>query len=91
MSVITIHEAKTHLSQLIQRALDGEEIIIAKRDQPLVRLEVIREKKPERSFGGLKHLVVRMDDRFDDELADFSEYAPASAKVAETPSPYRTK
>jgi len=91
MSIITIHEAKTHLSQLIQRALDGEEIIIAKRDQPLVRLEVIRDKKPERRFGGLKHLLIRMDDSFDDPLEDFEEYGPPSTKVAESPTPYRTK
>ncbi|RYD36946.1 MAG: type II toxin-antitoxin system Phd/YefM family antitoxin [Verrucomicrobiaceae bacterium] len=76
MSVVTIHEAKTHLSKLIQRALAGEEIIIAKRDEPLVRLEVIQEKKPERTIGGLKGIILRMDDSFDDELEDFREYRP---------------
>lgn len=88
MSIITIHEAKTHLSKLIQRALDGEEIIIAKRDQPLVRLEVIREEAPKRRFGGLKHLLIRMDDSFDDPLEDFADYGPLPSKVAETPPPY---
>lgn len=71
MSVITIHEAKTHLSKLIQRALNGEEIIIAKRDEPLVRLQVIQAKAPARQFGGLKHLVLHMGDSFDDEIPDF--------------------
>ena len=33
-----IHEAKTHLSRLIKLALEGEEVIIAKRRKPLVRL-----------------------------------------------------
>ncbi len=46
MSVVTIHQAKTHLSRLIQRALEGEDIVIAKRDEPLVRLQVIRETPP---------------------------------------------
>lgn len=86
MSVITIHEAKTHLSQLIQRALDGEEIIIAKRDQPLVRLEVIREQKPEREIGGLKGIILKMDDSFDDELDDFKDYWPGNPTSAPSPT-----
>ena len=45
MTQATIHQAKTHLSKLIRKALDGEEVIIAKRDKPLVRLEAIRPKK----------------------------------------------
>jgi antitoxin (DNA-binding transcriptional repressor) of toxin-antitoxin stability system len=38
---VNIHEAKTHLSRLIRLALQGEDVIIAKRRQPLVRLVVI--------------------------------------------------
>lgn len=37
-----IHEAKTTLSKLIQRALDGEEVIIAKAGKPLVHLAPIK-------------------------------------------------
>jgi prevent-host-death family protein len=44
--IVTTHQAKTNLSKLIQRALDGEEIIIARRNQPLVKLTVIEEAKP---------------------------------------------
>jgi prevent-host-death family protein len=76
MSIVTIHEAKTNLSKLIQRALDGEEIIIAKRDQPLVKLTVVSEAKPVRRFGGCKGVVIEMGDSFDDELEDFAEYWP---------------
>ena len=90
MKAISIHQAKTHLSRLIQRALDGEEIIIAKRNEPLVRLEVIREKRPERRFGGLKSLVLSMGPSFDEPLEDFADYAPrAIQQVAETPSSFR--
>lgn len=39
MTQVTIHEAKTHLSKLIQLALEGEEILIAKGKQPLVNKE----------------------------------------------------
>ncbi len=84
MGIFSIHEAKTHLSRLIQRALDGEEIVVAKRDEALVRLQVVRETIPERRFGGLKGLVVAMGDSLDDELADFADYGPESlSKVAE--------
>ena len=90
MQTISIHEAKTHLSRLIQRALDGEEIIIAKRNEPLVRLEVIREKPRIRHFGGLKSLVLAMGPSFDDPLADFADYSPpALPHVADNPNEYQ--
>jgi prevent-host-death family protein len=54
MTQATIHQAKTHLSKLIRKALDGEEVIIAKRDKPLVRLEAVRPKKPSASLAGAK-------------------------------------
>jgi len=38
MQQFTIHAAKTHLSRLIEAALDGEEVIIAKGSKPVVRL-----------------------------------------------------
>lgn len=87
MKAIPIHEAKTHLSRLIQRALDGEEIIIAKRNEPLVRLEVVREKPRARCFGGLKSLVLAMGPSFDEPLGDFADDAPpALPNVAGPPS-----
>ena len=38
MQQVTIHAAKTHLSKLIEAALNGEEIVIAKGSKPVVRL-----------------------------------------------------
>lgn len=38
MHIANINEAKTHLSQLVKRALAGDEIVIAKANQPLVKL-----------------------------------------------------
>lgn len=38
MRITNIYEAKTHLSQLIERALQGEEIIIGKAGKPIIRL-----------------------------------------------------
>lgn len=90
MKTVTIHEAKTHLSRLIQQALAGEEIVIANRNEPMVRLEVVREKPPVRRFGGLKSMVLAMGPSFDEPLSDFDEYAPVPVmKVAEDPVEYR--
>ena len=55
VTLVNIHEAKTHLSRLIERAVAGEEIIIAKAGEPKVRLTPVRvgdERRPGR-FAGL--------------------------------------
>lgn len=54
MATVKIHDAKTRLSRLIQQACDGEEIIIARGDQPLVRLQPLREMKGHRKPGSWK-------------------------------------
>jgi len=54
MPTIKIHAAKTNLSRLIERACRGEEIIIARDDQPVVRLQPIRGKSPQRQPGRFK-------------------------------------
>ncbi len=41
MPIVNIHEAKTHLSRLIERALKGEHLVIAKAGKPLVELRAI--------------------------------------------------
>ena len=74
MKQVTIHEAKTHLSRLIQAALNGEEIIIAKGSKPLVRLDVLAEARRQRHIGGEPDLVISMGDDFNAPLSDFSEY-----------------
>jgi antitoxin (DNA-binding transcriptional repressor) of toxin-antitoxin stability system len=50
---VTIHQAKTSLSSLIQKALSGAEIVIAKRDVPLVELKVIKPKKRQSTCSGI--------------------------------------
>lgn len=66
MTQATIHEAKTHLSKLIRKALDGEEVIIANRDKPLVRLQVLCRQRNSRRIGGLKHWKKEIGGGFDD-------------------------
>lgn len=54
MSVTTnIHEAKTTLSKLIERAMAGEEVTIAKAGKPLVRLMPVAEAKPAGASRGI--------------------------------------
>ena len=43
---VNVHEAKTHLSRLIDRAVAGEDVIIAKSGKPLVRLIRIEQERP---------------------------------------------
>ncbi len=54
MKIVTVHEAKTTLSKLIQQALTGEDVIIARGDDPVVRLTPIGAPAPARTFGALK-------------------------------------
>ncbi len=74
MQKYNIHEAKTNLSKLIQAAINGVEVIITKRNKPVVRLEVLPEAKQERRVGGRENLIVEMSDDFDEPLEDFKEY-----------------
>lgn len=48
MTTVNIHEAKTHLSRLIDRVLKGDEIIIAKAGKPVARLVPYRTAPAQR-------------------------------------------
>ena len=58
MTTVKIHRAKTHLSRLIEKACEGEEVIIARGDEPLVRLVPLRTKKGQRKPGSLKGKLI---------------------------------
>ncbi|MBN1240256.1 MAG: type II toxin-antitoxin system Phd/YefM family antitoxin [Gammaproteobacteria bacterium] len=53
---VNVHEAKTHLSRLIDRAVKGESFVIAKAGKPLVRIVALEDvpKKPGRRLGFLE-------------------------------------
>ena len=46
MLTVNIHEAKTHLSRLIERALRGEPFVIAKAGKPLVKVTALDAPEP---------------------------------------------
>ena len=71
---VNIHEAKTQLSKLIQAALNGRQVIIARGNIPVVRLEVLPEARSLRKIGNAKGLILSMADDFDEPLDDFKDY-----------------
>lgn len=66
MSIVNVHEAKTQLSRLLERARSGEEIIIAKAGVPWARLCPLEPLEPRRP--GLLH--GRVDDAFWEPLPE---------------------
>ena len=71
MTIFNIHEAKTHFSKLLERVLNGEEVIIAKAGKPIARLLPFKEENISPRIPGIdKGKVVIMPD-FDDPLPEF--------------------
>jgi prevent-host-death family protein len=56
MDTVNVHEAKTHLSRLLERVAGGEEIIIAKNGQPIAKLVAVslQRRKPGRLKGRIR-------------------------------------
>ena len=67
---INIHEAKTHLSRLLERVRQGEEIVISKAGTPIAKLSPIQQRPTRRVPGMDKGKVVIHPD-FDDPLPEF--------------------
>jgi prevent-host-death family protein len=68
VKIVNMHEAKTSLSQLVEQAERGEEIVIARAGQPIARLVALRVGA-KRTLGQWKGRV-RMADDFDAPLSD---------------------
>ena len=69
MQTINIHEAKTHLSRLLEQVAGGEEIIIAKAGKAIARLVPLEAAPKKRQLGLLKGKLNVPDD-FDAPLTD---------------------
>jgi prevent-host-death family protein len=65
-AMYNMHDAKTHLSRLAERAARGEEIVIARNGEPVARLMPIQEQGPRRL--GLWRGEVEIGADFDDPL-----------------------
>ncbi|MEH2163892.1 MAG: type II toxin-antitoxin system prevent-host-death family antitoxin [Nostoc sp.] len=73
MQQITLTEASQNLPGLIEAALSGEEIIIIKDNQPLVKLTPVSPVQHRRQPGTAKGLIT-ISEGFDEPLEDFKEY-----------------
>ena len=75
VATVNIHEAKTHLSKLLERVRLGEEIVIAKAGEPVARLVPARRRRKRRP-GSAKGKIVIHDAFYDplpDEVLDLFE------------------
>ena len=63
-TVYTMHEAKTNLSKLVEQALNGEEVVLAKGRTAVAKIVPI-QSLPKRTPGSLKGLFTWTDDAFD--------------------------
>ena len=73
MNQISLEEAKIHLKELVDAALKGEEVMIAKDQEHVVKLIPICALKSHPQFGSAKGQIWMADD-FDVPLKDFAEY-----------------
>jgi prevent-host-death family protein len=64
---VNIHEAKTHLSKLLERVAVGEEVVIAKAGKPVAKLVAIPSERPRFKLGSAKGEFVVPED-FNDPL-----------------------
>ena len=71
--IVNIHEAKTHLSRLLERVQAGEEITIAKAGKPIATLRAVDPRPPDRIRGLSRGKLVIHED-FDDPIPELERY-----------------
>jgi prevent-host-death family protein len=67
MHTVNIHEAKTHLSKLLEEVSKGKEVVIAKSGKPMAKLSSISPVRPVRKPGFLKGKI-KIAENFDAPL-----------------------
>jgi prevent-host-death family protein len=75
MKTVNIHEAKTHLSRLLEGVANGESFVIAKSGKPVAKVTPISEKPPQRIgfMEGQFEVPDDFDTMFAEEIADMFE------------------
>ena len=69
--MVNLYDAKTQLSQLVERAAAGEEVVIAKAGKPMVKLVPVEVEKPKKRPSGLNLLqVTYIADDFDAPMSE---------------------
>ena len=75
MPKYNIADAKAHFSELVQRAMLGEEVIIAKDNKPVLRLAPLDRPRTRRKAGSGRGQILFMAPDFDVLPADFKDYS----------------
>jgi prevent-host-death family protein len=73
MTQFGMHEAKTQLSKLVERAEAGEEVVIARNGKPVARLVPVAGTNSLAAVRGVWRGRVRISDDFDDLPDDIAE------------------
>ena len=73
MAQVDVKEAQSHLSELIDAAMNGESVVIAKNAQAKVKLVPLNGDKPRPLFGSAQGSITLAAD-FDEPLSDFEPY-----------------
>ena len=70
MKTVNMHEAKTHLSKLVDAATKGEPFVIARAGKPLVKVVMVEQDMPRRTgfLKGQIDLPEDFDEMFSDEI-----------------------
>ncbi|MBL9115375.1 MAG: type II toxin-antitoxin system prevent-host-death family antitoxin [Verrucomicrobiaceae bacterium] len=88
-STVNIHEAKTHLSRLLVRVADGDEVVIAKNGVPLARLVQVadpRARTPGRFRGQIHGVESLIEPSQPDDQALWAEGHAADPLTSLFPS-----
>ena len=70
---VSVYEAKSKLSQMIDKALEGEEVVITRRGEEVIKLEPVKKKK--RGWIGMWEGQLEVPDSFFEPLEEFEEYS----------------
>ena len=78
MRTVNIHEAKTHLSRLLEAVAAGEEIVIAKAGRPIAKVVPLDKPEPKASrrlgfMAGQFTVPADFDEMFADDIAELFE------------------
>lgn len=74
MPQFNIAEAKARFSELVERALAGDEVVVARDNKPLLKLVPLADARRPRTPGSARGKI-RMSQDFDASLPDFDAYA----------------
>jgi prevent-host-death family protein len=69
MDIVNIYDAKTRLSQLVDKAAAGEDVVVGRNGKPLVRITRLEPSRRQIKFGVLKGKL-RIPADFDSPLPD---------------------